>query len=394
VASVFFRGPKSAPRWYARYRDATGTWRSKRVRVETRKDANKIAAALEAQAERRRYGIEPPEQSGALCGPLMKKWAAALTNRSADTDRSRLENHVLPRWQSARLVDVTLAAIMNWLDDMRDAGDIGSGSQRHALGLLSRFFSWAVERGHAPRNPCRDVPNGRRPRSVPPREVPWVQSDEQALAIMRALPSPFDAAFYIGNRCGMRLGEILGLRLADLDELASGVIRVRYSYAGPLKEDRHGVGKVKWVPAPADAFAVLGPHLERRKLASAGAEAFLFVGEDGEPFDRHQVAYRWRAVRTALGLPPTLNFYRATRHSACSRNLASGAGVDEVAAALGHSSPAITLKHYNHHVRKRFSPILTAGLGLDGGTSGKVLAIGGRNEVTATTESEGDEHAA
>src|SRR5204863_1286037 len=108
------------------------------------------------------------------------------------------------------------------------------------------------------------------------------------------------------------------------------------------------------------------PHLERRRAAGAGPEAFLFVGEDGQPFDRHQVAYRWRGVRKALGLPAALNFYRATRHSACSRNLASGGRLDEVAAALGHASPTITLKHYNHHVRKRFSSILTAGLGLDG----------------------------
>ncbi len=46
-----------------------------------------------------------------------------------------------------------------------------------------------------------------------------------------------------------------------------------------------------------------------------------------------------------------MSWYQATRHSFASRALASGAGVDEIAAAMGHSSPSITARHYLHHVR-------------------------------------------
>ena len=46
--------------------------------------------------------------------------------------------------------------------------------------------------------------------------------------------------FYVGNRAGMRLGEICGLRLSRRRHLAAGAFRVRYSYAGPLKEDKAG----------------------------------------------------------------------------------------------------------------------------------------------------------
>jgi hypothetical protein len=66
MASVFFRGPKSAPRWYARYKAANGTWVSRRVRQETRREALKVAAAMEARAERQRLGLEAPEGAGAL----------------------------------------------------------------------------------------------------------------------------------------------------------------------------------------------------------------------------------------------------------------------------------------------------------------------------------------
>jgi hypothetical protein len=55
-----------------------------------------------------------------------------------------------------------------------------------------------------------------------------------------ALGHDLGLAFYLANRSGMRLGEVVGLRMGDLDFLPDGVIRVAHSYGGPLKEDRTG----------------------------------------------------------------------------------------------------------------------------------------------------------
>ena len=49
-----------------------------------------------------------------------------------------------------------------------------------------------------------------------------------------------------------------------------------------------------------------------------------------------------------------------------SRNLARGVALDEVSAAVGHSSPLVTKRHYDHFVRKSFSAGLRRGLGLGG----------------------------
>jgi hypothetical protein len=38
--------------------------------------------------------------------------------------------------------------------------------------------------------------------------------------------------------------------MSDLGYLKDGLIRMRYSYDGPLKEDKGEVGKMKWGPAP------------------------------------------------------------------------------------------------------------------------------------------------
>ena len=60
--------------------------------------------------------------------------------------------------------------------------------------------------------------------------------------------------------------------------------------------------------------------------------------------------------------PLALTWYQATRHSFVTRNLEAGVSLDEVSAAVGHSSPVVTKRYYDHHVRKTFSAGITAGL--------------------------------
>jgi integrase len=407
MASVFTR---PGGRFYARYKDAAGKWVSRRVRQQTRREAIKVANALEAKAERQRLGLEAPESAGVLVGPLMKKWALSLSNRSADIDRGRIDLHVMPRWRAVRIADIKLATVTAWLDDLAEAGELAAGTRRHLLGLLSRFLGWAQQRGHVERNVTRDLSPGSRPRPVlpPPESIPWLSDDADVLRIMAALPAVFAAIFFVGNRSGARLGEILSLRVADLDEIEDGWIRIRFAGEdgdGPLKEDKHGVAgrpsRPKYAPIPAaDARAVLAPILAARRAAGAVPAAFVFVDADGDRINRHAVTYQWRKVREALGLPTALNFYRGTRHSAASRAQSLGASADQIAEALGHSSASITRKHYMHAERPRFNPILRASLGLDGAPGATVIPIGVRTQATETaatpaaTVSEGDTHAA
>jgi integrase len=48
-------------------------------------------------------------------------------------------------------------------------------------------------------------------------------------------------------------------------------------------------------------------------------------------------------------------WYQATRHSFVSRNLKAGASLDEVSAAVGHSSPIVTRRFYDYYVRRSYS---------------------------------------
>jgi integrase len=244
---------------------------------------------------------------------------------------------------------------------------------RHNLNLLSRFLAWAIERGFATVNPVRMIPQGRRPKGSAggADDAPWIRDDETVHRLMAALPRPVDLMFYLGNRSGLRPGEVAGLQMEDFSWLAEGIIRVAHSYDGPLKEDKAGAGKVKWVPAPEDIGQVVGPWLAQRKSEGAGPRDLVFPFKPAKPqnrrrtstwkgFRKEYVEACWEEAARAVGVEMTL--YQATRHSFVSRHLANGVPLDEVSAAVGHSSPEVTKRFYAHYVRRGFSAEIRRGL--------------------------------
>jgi hypothetical protein len=99
---------------------------------------------------------------GGPVGPLLLQWAESLKNRNARDDRSRVTRHLVPEFEKLKVDELTLPVVMTWVERLAGS-QLSPQSQRHLLGLLSRFFSWCIERGLATTNPVRMVPIGRRP---------------------------------------------------------------------------------------------------------------------------------------------------------------------------------------------------------------------------------------
>ena len=91
---------------------------------------------------------------------------------------------------------------MRWLDELRKTALSGQ-SRRHLLNLLSRFFSWAIERGLATVNPVKMIPQGKRPKPQRARDVPWLEDDSKVPALMHNLGPIVGLMFYLGNRSGL-----------------------------------------------------------------------------------------------------------------------------------------------------------------------------------------------
>ena len=364
MASIVDRGTRSAPKFFAKYDfiDASGE-RKQRWKllagVQTKKQATQELARVEREVAAGRDPF-PERVAPSSIRPLLDQWGKSLKNRNADDDRSRTKRQLVPRFGKMTLEQITLPVVMTWIDELGESG-LSPQTQRHALNTLSRFFSWCIERGLATINPVRMVPVGKRPTPPIDRDQPWLEDETTVPELVTALGNDLGLAFYLANRSGMRLGEVVGLRMGDLDFLADGVIRVAHSYGGPLKEDRTGEGKVKWIPAPSDAEEMLKLHLARRRLNGAKADDLVFMPPPGgrrrklswAGYRKESVEAEWDRASAAVGV--TMSWYQATRHTAVSRALKAGVPLDQVSAAVGHASPETTRRSYAHYVRKDFA---------------------------------------
>jgi integrase len=384
MAGIVKRGSRTAPKFYIqvhrRYLENGKRLRWTRLlkgvqnMFQARQELARVERELAAGADPFSRATVAPLPAG-TAGTLLIQWADTLKNRNARDDRSRITRYLGPTFGKRKVEQITLPVVMNWIDQLA-ASELSAQSQRHLLGLLSRFFSWCIERGLATSNPVRMVPVGKRPVARLDADRPWLEDENKVPELMAALGPEVGLMFYLGNRSGLRPGEVCGLRMGDLDFMKEGVIRVAHSYGGPLKEDKRGEGKVKWVPAPEDAERVLKLHLKRRRLKGAKSDDLVFPFVPDKPQNRRRTSdwtgYRkeylelcWERVTRGKDRPVKgvdLTWYEATRHSFVSRNLKAGVQLDEVSAAVGHATPATTKRHYGHFIRKIFNPALRQGL--------------------------------
>jgi integrase len=370
MASVINRGTKKTPLLYGLYKDANSKWKQIAIPREHRVDkktAQKWIDKFQSDVD----AGKPDPRKTPLVGELMELWIKSLTNRDTKNDKSRYRLHLEPKFKHYRIREINLHIVMAWIDELRAVEPrkrLSEGTMRQLFNLLSRFFSWAIERGHTDVNPCRMVPNGKRPSgSSKSAQRPWVSDDDTVRDLMALLASPYKEMFYLGNRSGMRPGEVRGLRISDLghtDEEGSLVIRVRYSDAGPLKEDKKtkaGPSKPKWAPQPDDFDTVLGAILKQRRADGAGPDDFLFAPQFTRGTLKQYAEDAWRVAAETLRIPHQQ--YEATRHSMVTRNLSRTPGtMPEVSKAIGHHSVTTTEQHYDHVVVPKFSAGLRAAL--------------------------------
>lgn len=156
---------------------------------------------------------------------LIPSWRRALRaeNKSPRTIESyelaatQLAAYLTGQGRSTRLPDIGHADIQDYIGLVLETRASATAKQRFAS--LQQFFRWALEEGEIDRNPFDRM---KRPR-VSEKPVPIVTPEERAALLKAAAAGPrFEALRDTAiirtlSNTGMRLGELVGLRLTDLD---------------------------------------------------------------------------------------------------------------------------------------------------------------------------------
>jgi integrase len=149
---------------------------------------------------------------GTVLDRYMREEFPALRHSTQTTDRSLIDLHIRPRWQDARLSEVTAMAVKQWLDTLT----FGAASKARARNMVSKMLDLAMLWEYIPvgRNPMELV----RVKGSTKRQKPIVTiTPEQFRALVAALPQPYSLMVLVTGCLGLRVSETLGLKWQDFD---------------------------------------------------------------------------------------------------------------------------------------------------------------------------------
>jgi integrase len=145
---------------------------------------------------------------------------------------------------------------------------------------------------------------------------------------------------------GLRIGEALALRIADID-FKRKIVRVRQSLDSATRTIQAVKSQASSadVPLPSVLEARLRAHLRKHE----GKSELLFVNRAGRPLSANKLREKQlHPLLEKLGMPR--GGFHSMRHGAASSLLAEGTTPAVVQKQLRHSDPRITLGLYAHVV--------------------------------------------
>ena len=200
---------------------------------------------------------------------------------------------------------------------------------RRKMTVIKAMFNWAYRNGLIESLPLFPVA----PTSVAARYMP--PTPEEVAALYAVAPEHLKRVIILGFMFGMRVGpsEMLSLRWQHVD-LRHGVIRVPNAKKGNTDA---------WREVPIRASLVPLIREWQEKDSAAGIDHV--VSYKGEPVTH--IRYSWKCALKKAGIMRHLRPYDL-RHGFATEAIAAGADYGTVAALMGHKSPMMVLKHYQH----------------------------------------------
>lgn len=333
--------------WHGRYsyvNPATGKRHWKRLAAPTKKACQQ--RITEALAKINAGHI--PRDDRLTVRDFTDRWLTAITPtvRPATIRRYRdaMRAHVLPTLGETRLTKLTALDLQALYADRLKAG-LSTTTVNSLHAVIHRALRQAVQWGLVDRN-VASLATAPRPRELP--VTTWT-SAEAARFLAAADATPLAALWRLALLCGLRRGELLGLRWDDID-LRRGTLSVQRTLsrgdggAWVIGEPKTRKSR-RQIVLPASCVAALTHHRDRQ-LFDGQAPGPVFTGAQGGPLPVNSLARAFAALIEHAGVPK-LRFHDL-RHTCATLLLAAGTHPKLVADLLGHSGTLVTMGRYSH----------------------------------------------
>jgi integrase len=338
-------------RWQARYRTAKGELVPAAETFATKGDAAAWLASVQTDTARGEF--VDPRAGRVTLRDFANRFMAerVLAERTAETYRGLLDNHILPSLGQTEIGQLTPGAVRSW--HSRLARQHPSTAAK-AYRLLRTMLNTAVADELIARSPCRIEGAGKE--SADERPIATVQEVERLVA---AMPERFRAIILFATWCQLRKGELCALRRRDID-----LLHFTVTVFQNLQQLRNGqlifkepktVASRRTISIPPHVLPAIESHLER--FTASDPEALVFTGERGGALRPHVLQKHWSKARLSIGRPDL--HLHDLRHTGNTWAAATGASTRELMTRMGHASPDAALR-YQHATAERDKAIADA----------------------------------
>jgi integrase len=278
-------------------------------------------------------------------------WKARDVEKSTRAgDDSRWETHLKPKWQDVPLERISTAAVQAWVTELKTAPRVSpkgrplpplsAATVHKCVNLLSAMLASAVRERLLVANPVVYV---KLPTPAAGREV--FLTREQVAALDEAAGGQDGLVITVLAFCGLRWGELAGLRVRRLDMLRSqlDVVEVMTRF-GPKDYPKSRKSR-RTIPIPEEVKDRLAAHLA---AARARRDDLVFRTARGAALSDMTFRHRaWARAIRLTGLEELQARPHDLRHTAASWLVQAGVPLYEVQHFLGHES-IVTTQRYAH----------------------------------------------
>jgi len=247
------------------------------------------------------------------------------------------QKHLLPFLGTRPLCDLARGEIQDFIN-LKQREDYSPKTLRHFRNLLGKVFSAAMSRDFMATNPARSLEMP----TMEKRRQSRVLTLQEIADLLKAFDEQLRAIFLLGLLPGLRIGEILGLQVSDLD-LEDRFFYVRRNvYRGHVQSAPKTPAGERWVPIASSVLPALEAWLHVRSDDSQ----WLFPNEAGKPYyERNLLRRKLWPVCDRLGIP---RFgWHSLRHTFSTYGGNSGVPLPVLQYLLGHASVETTML-YTH----------------------------------------------
>jgi integrase len=267
--------------------------------------------------------------------------------------------HIVPALGNLKLASLTFADVERFRNGLI-AKRLSPVTVKQAMQITRMIEDYGRRRGHTKLTIVRDVmgeaPAGKaRPIAVPsPSEMQRIAKAAMSPARGHTARSNAFMAIMVAaaSVCGLRYGELVGLRLIDVD-IENRVLEVRQSVTrlGEIKGPKSAAG-VRDVPMPAYLAEMFRAWIETFYVFNPG-QLVLTTSNGSPPKGSSFQSTYWGPLLKRAGLPDTGGkrfHFHSLRHFAASMMISYNLPLTDVASMMGHSKFDMTLQVYAHPI--------------------------------------------